>query len=88
MLLNTLLTKYGWLITSVPQILHSHPLWKSWFNELSGDNFLNLKNNRGVILHHANMIVDEFDNHDPETEEFECLCEIHSRLVERLLLLD
>ena len=47
-----------------------------------------LKNNKSVIRHYMNMIVDEFENHGPETEEFECLCEIHSRLVERLLLLD
>ena len=51
-LLTTLLTKYGWLVTSVPQILHSYPLWKSWFNELSGYDFLYLKDNKSVIKYY------------------------------------
>ena len=60
----------------------------AWFNELSGYDFLYLKDNKSVIKYYWDMIVDEFDNHDPETKEYECLCEIHSRLLELLLLLD
>ena len=88
MLLNTLLTKYGWLITNVPQILHSDPLWKSWFDNLSEYDILNLKMNISGIKYSRDTIVDEYDNYDPNSDEFECLCKIHYRLVELLLRLD
>ena len=87
MLLNFLLTKYAWLITKVPQILHSPPLWKSWFDDLSEYDILNLKMNISDIKHSRDMIIDEYGNYDPYSEEFECLCKIHGRLTELLLRL-
>ena len=85
MLLDTLQTRYGRMITNVPQILHSHPLWKYWFAKLSEYDILNLKMNVSGIKHFRDMIIDEYDNYDPYSEEFECLCKIHGRLIELLL---
>ena len=82
MLLNVLLTRYAWLITNVPQILHSHYRWKTWFEGLTPLNVMDLRMNITEIRHSRYMIEDEFDNYAPESEEFECLCEIHYRLVE------
>ena len=65
MLLNTLLTNYGWLITNVPHILHSDPLWKSWFDNLTEHDILSLKMNISGIKYSRDAIVDEFDNYDP-----------------------
>ena len=87
MLLNVLVTKYAWLITNVPQILHSHPLWKSWFDDLSKNDTLNLKMKISGIKHSRDMIIDEYGNYDPYSEEFECLCKIRGRLIELLLRL-
>ena len=39
------------------------------------------------IKHSRDMIIDEYGNHDPYSEEFECLCKIHGRLTELLLRL-
>ena len=39
------------------------------------------------IRHFKHMIGDEFDNYEPESEEFDCLIEIHTRLVELSLRL-
>ena len=88
MLLNTLLTKYGWIITNVPQILHSDPFWKSWLNNLSENDILNLKMNISGMKYSRDAIVDEFDNYDLDSDEFDCFCKIHCRLVELLLRLD
>ena len=87
MLLNVLLAKYGWVITNVPQILHSRPLWKSWFNNLSEYDISNLRMNVSGIKHSRGMLVDEYDSYDPRSEEFECLCKIHGRLIELLFRL-
>ena len=87
MLLSTIVTKYGWLITNVPQILHPHYLWKSWFDGQTSLNVMNLRMNITGIRHSRHMIEEEFDNYAPESEEFECLCEIHTRLVELSLRL-
>ena len=82
MLLNVLLTRYAWLITNVPQILHSHYRWKTWFEGLTPLNVMDLRMNITEIRHSRYMIEDEFDNYAPESEEFQGLCEIHYRLVE------
>ena len=66
----------------------TYPLWKSWFDNLSEYDILNLKMNISGIKYSRDAIVDEFDNYDPKSEEFECLFEIHSRLVGLLLRLD
>ena len=39
------------------------------------------------IKHSRDMIIDEYDNYDPCSEEFDCLCKIHSRLIELLFRL-
>ena len=88
MLLNTLLTKYRWLIANVPETLHHNRYrWESCLRGLSPLDIANLRMNISAIIHHRHLIEDEFDNHDPETEEFDCLCEIHYRLVELSLRL-
>ena len=38
---NTLLPKYGWLVTNVPQVLHCERMWKDWFN-----NFFSLQHSK------------------------------------------
>ena len=68
MLLNALVTKYAWLITNVPQILYSRYRWKSWLDDLSAYDILNLRMNISGIRHYKHLIEDEFDNHDPEPE--------------------
>ena len=88
MFLNILLTKYGWLITNVPKILHSDPLWKFWLDNLSEHAIFNMKMNVSGIKNSRDFVIDEFDNYDPDSDEFECLCKIHYRLVELLLRLD
>ena len=87
MLLNVLLTKYGWLITRVSEILHSYHRWKSWLEGLAPLDIMDLRKNISGIRHYRYLIEDEFDNHNPGTEEFDCLCEIHYRLVELSLRL-
>ena len=88
MLLSTLETKYRWLITNVPEILHHNRYrWESWFRGLSPLDIANLRMNISGIIHHRHLMEDEFDNHNPETEEFDCLIEIHTRLVELSLRL-
>ena len=56
MLLSTLLTKYGWLITNVPEILHSRHNWKFWFEGLSPLDVMNLKINVSGFRHHRRLI--------------------------------
>ena len=87
MLLSTLLTKYGWLITNVPEILHSRHNWKFWLEGLSPLDVMNLKMNVSGFRHHRRLIEGEFDRHEHETEGFDCLVEIHRRLVELSLRL-
>ena len=87
MFLDILLTKYRWLITNVPQVLHSHYNWKLWFDGLTSINIADLRMNISGIMHSRYMIEDEFDNHEPGSEEFDCLIDIHNRLIELLLLL-
>ena len=87
MFLNILLTKYRWLITNVPQILHSHHRWKLWFDGLTPINIMDLRINITGIERSRYMIEDEFGNYEPGSEEFEGLIDIHTRLVELLLLL-
>ena len=77
MLLNTLLTKYGWLITNIPKILHSDTHWKSYLDNLWEYAILNPKMNISGIKHSRDMMVDEFDNYDPDSDELNCLCKIH-----------
>ena len=87
MLLDILFTKYGWLITSVPQILHSPFRWKLWFDGLSSLDITNFRMNVTGIEQSKYMIEDEFDNYDPWSEEHECLIDIHTRLVDFLFRL-
>ena len=86
MLLNVLLTRYAWLITDVPEILHSCYSWEFWLDNLSEYDILNLKMNVSGIKHSRDMIIDEYDNYDPCSKEFDCLCKIHGRLIESRLL--
>ena len=73
MFLNILLTKYGWLITNVPKILHIDPLWKFWLDNLSEHTIFNMKMNVSGIKNSRDFVIDEFDNYDPVSDEFECL---------------
>ena len=84
MLLDILLTKCRWLITNVPQILHSHYRWKLWFDGLSSLDIVNFRMNITGIEQSLSMIEDEFDNYNPWSEEFECLLDIHTRLINLL----
>ena len=81
MLLDILLTKYRWLITNVPQILHSHYRWKLWFDGLSSYDLINFRMNATGIEQSKYMIEDGFDNYNPWSEGFECLLDIHTRRV-------
>ena len=87
MLLDILLTKHRWLITNIPQVLHSHYRWKLWFDGLSCIDIANFRMNITGIEHSKYMIEVEFDNYDPWSEEFDCLIDIHTRLVNFLFVL-
>ena len=84
MLLNVLLTRYAWLITNVPEILHSCYSWEFSLDNLSEYDILNRKMNVSGIKHSRDMIIDEYDNYDPRSKEFDCLCKIHGRLIKLL----
>ena len=86
MLLDILLTKYRWLRTNVPQILHSHYDFNRWLNNLTSYDLANFRMNVSGIEESKFMIEDEFDNYAPWTEEFECLIDIHTHLIELLFL--
>ena len=85
--LNILLTKYSWLMTNVPHILHSHYDWNRWLNGLSSYDLTNFRMNVSGMEQSKDMIEDKFDNYQPWTEEFECLLDIHMRLIELLFLI-
>ena len=48
---------------------------------------MDLRMNITGIRHSRHMIEDEFDNYEPESEEFDCLNKIYTRLVELSLRL-
>ena len=85
--LDELLTKYNWLITNVPQVLHSPYDFDCWLNGLSSYDLMNFRMNISGIEQSKSMIEDEFDNYQPWTEEFECLLDIHTRLIKLLFLI-
>lgn len=87
MLLDILLTRHRWLITNVPQVLHFQHSWELWFNGLSSLDIVNLRMNITGIEYSKYMIEDEIDNYDPESEEFDCLIDIHTRLINLLFRL-
>ena len=58
-----------------------------WLDGLTLPNVANLRMNITGIRHSRHMIEEEFDNYEPESEEFDCICEIHTRLVELSLRL-
>ena len=58
-----------------------------WFDGLTPLNVANLRMNITGIRQSRHMIEEEFDNYEPESEEFYCICEIHTRLVELSLRL-
>ena len=88
MLLDILLTKYSWLITNVPEILHSHYDFNRWLNNLTSYDLANFRMNISGIKQSKYVIEDEFDNYDPWTEEFECLIGIHTHLINLLFLIE
>ena len=60
---------------------------EAWFEGLTPLSVMDLRMNITGIRHSRHMIEDEFDNYEPESEEFDCLIEIHTRLVELSLRL-
>ena len=86
MLLNVLLTKYRWLITNVPEVLHSHHDFERWLNNLTPYDLANFRMNVSGIEQSKAMVEDELDNYSPWTEEFECLLDLHTHLIQLLFL--
>ena len=87
MLLDIPLMKYRWLMTNVPEILHSLYDWNRWLNNLNSYDLANFRMNISGIEESKSMIEDEFDNYAPWTEEFECFLDIRTRLIELLFLI-
>ena len=80
--------KYNWLITIVPHISFSSEYdWKRYSNTLKQCERMYFCMNINRIEQSKSMIEDDFDNYAPETEEFEHLLIIHSRLIQLLLLI-
>ena len=80
--------KYNWLITIVPHISFlSEYDWKYYLNTLKQCKRMYFRMNINRIEQSKSMIEDDFDNYAPETEEFEHLLIIHSRLIQLLLLI-
>ena len=80
--------KYNWLITIVPHISFSSEYdWRRYLNTLTQCERMYFRMNISGIEQSKSMIEDDFDNYAPETEEFEHLLIIHSRLIQLLLLI-
>ena len=61
--------------------------WKYYLNTLKQCERMYFRVNINRIEQSKSMIEDDFDNYAPETEEFERLLIIHSRLIQLLLLI-
>ena len=81
-------TKYNWLITNVPHISFSSEYdWGRYLNTLTQYERMNFCMNISGIEQSKDMLEDDFDNYAPETEEFEHLLVIHTRLIELLFVI-
>ena len=86
MILNE--TKYNWLMTNVPHISFSSQYdWRRYLNTLTQYKRMNFRMNVSGIEQSKSMIEDDLDNYAPETEEFEHLLIIHTRLIELLFVI-
>ena len=80
--------KYNWFITNVPHISFSSEYdWRRYLNTLTQYERMNFRMNVSGIEQSKSMIEDDFDNYDSETEEFEHLLVIHTRLIQLLFLI-
>ena len=80
--------RYAWLLTNVPHILFSSEYdWQRWLKTLTQYERMNFRMNISGIEESRDMIVDDFDNYAPETDEFEDLLVIHMRLIELLFVI-
>ena len=87
MLLDVLLTKYNWLITNVPEVLLSNYDFDRWVSNLTPYELANFRMNVSGIEQSKSMVEDEIDNYAPETEEFERLIGLHTRLIMLLFVI-
>ena len=80
--------RYNWLLTNIPHISFSSQYdWQRYLKTLTQYERMNFRMNISGIEESRDMIVDDFDNHTPETEEFEHLLVIHTRLIELLFVI-
>ena len=86
--LNVLLSECKWMVDNYPQVLLGENLWKSWFNNLSEYDILNLKMNRSGIEESKNFMSKELHIREKNYEEFTCINKIYVRLVMLLLCVD
>ena len=79
--LNVLLSECKWMTENCPQVLLGENLWKSWFNNLSEYDILNLKMNKGYIEGSKDFMSKEHHIREKNLEEFTCINKIYCRLV-------
>ena len=72
----TLTIRYGWLNANVPQIFGDG--WRSWLDNLSEYEILNLRMNRSGLEYYKRIIVDRLVR--KRSNEFTNLCLICNRL--------
>ena len=64
-----------------PQVLLGETLWKSWFDNLSEYDILNLKMNRSGIEESKDFISEELHIREKNYVEFRCINVIYNQLV-------
>ena len=68
--LNVLLSECKWMTENCPQVLLGENLWKSWFNNLSEYDILNLKMNRSGIEESKDFMGKELHVREKDYVEF------------------
>ena len=86
--LNVLSSECKWMADNYPQVLLGENLWRSWFNNLSEYDILNLKMNRSGIEESKDFMSKELHIREKNYVEFTCINKIYVRLVMLLLCVD
>ena len=71
--LNVLLSECKWMADNCPQVLLGENLWKSWFNNLSEYDILNLKMNRSGIEESKDFMGKELHIREKNYAKFTCI---------------
>ena len=80
--------RYNWLLTNVPHISFlSEYDWQRYLKTLTQYECMNFRMNISGIEESRDMIVDDFDNFQPCSDEFEHLLVIHTRLLDLLFVI-